>query len=509
MKTKVLSFNEILEVLKNDSNFLKGSSFPPNERIFSTTSANASLENKENAIFFALKGSKHDGHHFLETVLKNPSFKLIICEDDSFLLQVKSNLPYIKVKNARRAWAFIEDALNDNPSLKLKNIAVTGTNGKSSTTWYCHQIFKFFKKKSLLIGTLGAFFDDEKLTLTHTTPDPHVLYPLLKKAVDKGCSYFITEASSHAIAQEKLSPIAFDAKAFTSFSQDHLDFHPSMQDYFETKFLLFKNLKKQDAKIYLSDCLGDYLSFFKEDKLLRPHATLYQVEEKSGFFPRQISATILSQNSTHTTLALRFSESKDLMVKNEVNLLAKFMLENFLCAFLICKDFLKDEIGEGHYKFDFENVPGRMEKISKKNIDIYIDYAHTPDALEKALQALRPLCHGRLLCVFGCGGDRDKEKRILMGDVAEKLSDIVFVTSDNPRTENPQAIADDILKNIKSSSKVHLVLERRDALLKALNLCQEKDILLVAGKGHETYQIIGERKVSFDDREVIGEFFKE
>jgi UDP-N-acetylmuramoyl-L-alanyl-D-glutamate--2,6-diaminopimelate ligase len=349
----------------------------------------------------------------------------------------------------------------------------------------------------LILGTLGIYCGEEKFPATHTTPDPDELFRQLAMAVDKGVTWAAMEVSSHAVVQRRLGPLRFDAAGFTSFSRDHLDFHPTMEEYFAAKWQLFSHFLKPQAVAWLSHGLEDWLPPAAYDSgfhFYGPPRSGRTLQKGDAVF-EVTSMTLQTTDFAVTRGSKRW--------QGRLPFGADFAIANFTLALLIVEGLLPGRVTAANWS-RIEPVPGRFEPVPEAfahGLSVIVDYAHTPDALEKTLQKLRELTPGRLWVVFGCGGDRDRGKRPLMGAVAEKEADVLMVTSDNPRTEDPQTILKDILQGL-SQSKHQAIVDRESAILRAIQEAQPGDTILIAGKGHEDYQIIGKEKFPFDDKKV-------
>lgn len=377
---------------------------------------------------------------------------------------------------------------------KLKFIGVTGTNGKTSTTYFARHIIDSLGHKTALIGTTGYLIEDKLTELNNTTPDSLILTKIFKEMINKKIEYVVMEVSSHALSLGRIGKLDFEVAAFTNLTQDHLDFHGSMQNYLNSKMLLFEMTKK--AVINGDDEYAEHINFITTNKLTY------------GFkASNDISVSDIVSNISKTKFKLKENADGKLQTfQISSNIIGKFNLYNLLCSVSITRS-----LG-----FELENivstlkkmpqVKGRMElvpNLHQKNI--IIDYAHTPDALEKLIKSAREITNGKLITIFGCGGDRDKTKRPLMGKIAILLSDFCIITSDNPRTEDPvQIIKDIIFGNEEYLDKFMVIENRKEAIRCGIDIIG-KGTLLIAGKGHETYQILKNGKIDFDERKIIWE----
>ncbi|MCX6117922.1 MAG: UDP-N-acetylmuramoyl-L-alanyl-D-glutamate--2,6-diaminopimelate ligase [Proteobacteria bacterium] len=458
-------------------------------------------------IFIAIKGTKHDGHqHAKEAAEQGAS--LIICQK----IDPEITTPQLLVKSSRAAWAFACSLAWGHPQNKLKMIGVTGTNGKTSCVWMLRNIFSSFGMESASIGTLGFYCGNEFIPTTHTTPDPDALYGLLQCALDHGCKIVAMEVASHSIHQEKLAPIQFSAVGWTSFTQDHLDLHGTMRDYFVTKNTLFTTMVTSDVKkVMHRSVLEHYVNF----GIPEPEKINLYSDEK--LFDQNSSSTV----KILATKKLGFSTIRckwdGVSADFEIPFVGMIFAENFLCALSLASHFLQSKdisLNAPQISKYLRPVKGRLEPIVSSKPGrplVIIDYAHTPDALMHALEKARSLAKKRLLCVFGCGGNRDRSKRPIMGKISSELSDLTIVTDDNPRNETSAAIISEILQGVSETlkEKVQSIPDRRSAIATAINCAGFGDVVLVAGKGHEEYQIIGDKTISFPDGEIAGGYLEQ
>lgn len=401
------------------------------------------------------------------------------------------------VADTHEAYAVMSANFFGNPADKLKLVGVTGTNGKTSVTYMLKAIIESKGYKTGVIGTIQNLIGDRVIESTNTTPDAYGLNKLFYEMVNEGCEYAIMEASSHALDQKRIYGLNFEIAAFTNLTQDHLDYHETMEKYFEAKSKLFGMCK--NAVINLDDPYGRELV----EKLSCNVATYASVDR---------SATFSANGINMKPDGIEYEMVGDYTIKRiKLRTGGKFSVYNSLCAAVCARQlgFTFDEIAEALYGLD--GVKGRAEVVATgRDFTVIIDYAHTPDGLENILSTFKELKRGRLVCLFGCGGDRDATKRPIMGSVASKLSDFVIVTSDNPRSEEPGDIIDDILEGMKNSRTPYIVIENRiEAIKFAIHKAQKDDIIVLAGKGHEDYQILKTGKVHLDEREVIKEALSE
>ncbi|MBR4286156.1 MAG: UDP-N-acetylmuramoyl-L-alanyl-D-glutamate--2,6-diaminopimelate ligase [Clostridia bacterium] len=435
----------------------------------------------EGCAFVCVVGARFDGHTFAENALKEGAKAVIVSKD----LGLKEQ---ILVENTREAYAVMCKNLNEAAVDKLTLIGITGTNGKTTTAFVIKDILSQLGEKSGLIGTVKNMVGDKEFHTELTTPDPYDMHKLFKMMVDDGIKYCVMETSSQAFHQMRLAGIHFKTGAFTNLTQDHLDYHGTIEEYKRCKKTLFLNC--DNAVINSDDETGSYMS----DGIVADTKT-YGINTHCDF---------KAENIEYFSDRVEYSLNGKKVV---FNIPGGFSVYNSLCAIAsVCSlgyglDDVIDAIsGAG-------TVKGRLELL-KTNTEygVIIDYAHTPDGLEKAINAVRGFTEGRVITLFGCGGDRDKTKRPKMGRMATDLSDIVVVTTDNPRTEDPEEIIKDILiGTVGSKAEVVCVTDRSEAIAYALGIAQKGDTVLLAGKGHETYQVIGKERVHYDEREVVAE----
>lgn len=440
---------------------------------------------KAGELFFCYKGENFDSHDFVAEAEKAGA-SAIICER-----KLNCALPQIIVEDGRKAVAPAARAFYGYADKKLKIVGITGTNGKTTTTYMLESIFKSAGKSAGVIGTLGISYADKFVSPELTTPDPIFLHNILSDMAACGVEYVFMEVSAHALYFDKIGGLTFDVGIFTNCTQDHLDFFENMHEYAECKKLLFKDGRCKYAVINSDDKLG--VKLISETK----GAVCYGLKNPADVFAVDIEEKI---NGTSFVINL-FDE----LYEMNLNLPALHNVYNAMSA-AACAKILgvkTEHIAAGLN--NLKKVSGRLERVAQYNgAEIFVDFAHTPDGLEKSLQALRKLCRGKLYCLFGCGGNRDKTKRPIMGEIAAKYSDFCIITSDNPRFEDPYEIITQITEGIKPSGKKYVtVTERETATEYAVKLLSSGDILLVAGKGGEYYQEIMGIKHSYNDNAVI------
>lgn len=437
---------------------------------------------KENDIFVALIGSEVDGHSYIDKAIENGAKMLIVERLD---LKYPEGIWVIQVNDLRNNLGFIASNYFDYPQNKLKVIGVTGTNGKTTSTYILESILK----NSSRIGTTGCRILDKEYPTNNTTPESLDLIKLMDESVKKGVEYFLMEVSSHALYQGRVNMLMFDSAIFTNLTQDHLDFHKTMENYFQAKALILNHLRTNKLivnkdDIYCKRLLNKSQSFsLKEDADITGEILEYTLKGM------KVKVSILGKNYEFVT-----------------KLMGEYNLQNILGVLLVIQQQGIDISYAIECIKNLNSISGRFELIDNdKEIMVVVDYAHTPDGLENILETLQNMKKNRIITVFGAGGDRDKTKRPLMAQMASKYSDIVYITSDNPRTEDPESILDDVEKGI-SNVKYYREVDRENAIKKAVQNSEKNDIILIAGKGHEDYQIIGHTKIHFDDREMARKY---
>lgn len=434
---------------------------------------------KPGQIFVAICGHTVDGHDYIEEAIKNGAESLVVMHD------VSSSIPYKIVDDTEQFLIEEIPKLYKEELKKLKIIGITGTNGKTTSAYLTYQMLLKLGKRASYLGTIGYFTKDKEITLNNTTPNIITLYKLLLDAINDDIEYFVMEVSSHSISLKRIEGLKFEVCAFTNLTQDHLDFYKTIDNYLK-------------AKLKILDYLDD-------DKYI----LLNSDDENSKFFMNHLCKTygingdykIINYISHPDKTEITFSyDNKTYNVIT--NLTSKFNVYNYLTMLSILNSigFSIDNILENTK--DIYPPKGRCETYKVKNGYAVIDYAHTPDAVLKVISAYNELKKNRVITIVGCGGDRDPKKRPIMGNIATNNSDFVIFTSDNPRTEDPLAILDDITKENHANNFI-VIPDRKEAILRGIELMEKDDILLILGKGHENYQIIGHEKIHFDDAEII------
>lgn len=453
-----------------------------------TTFAIDSREVQNGSVFIAIRGTQVDGHMFLEDAI-NRGARVIICEESYY---TDEDVCVIEVENTQKLAGPIAQAFEGNPGEQLKVIGITGTNGKTTTATLVYQVLNACGKKASLLGTVSKRILDEEFDSSLTTSDPIELARDMKKMVDAGSDFLVMEVSSHALHQHRTSGFDFKVGAFTNLSHDHLDYHETLEEYAKAKKLLFDNLPESSvAVVNIDDQYGQQMT--EDCKAQQLHLSF-----------NNDTAYILENSAQGITVIVDGE-------KIESPLVGKFNAYNIGLTYLICKA-LGLEPKEIIKAFqNAKGAKGRMEPVTVEGPDlplVIVDYAHTPDALQNVLSTLSAVkdASQKLTVVFGAGGDRDTSKRPEMAKVSEEFADKIIVTSDNPRTENPDLIITDILDGFESLDSVKSITNRREAIERAISEASENEIILIAGKGHENYQEVNGKRHHFDDREIAQEF---
>ncbi len=454
-----------------------------------------SKEKSKNSIFIAVKGSKVDGHDFIDEAISNGNIA-VICEK-----KLNVDIPQFIVNDSYKIAGIVAARLFNFPSISNINVGITGTAGKTTSTFFLESILKEANLKPAVFGTVEYRYFNEKLPAPNTTPNAVDLQKLMHKFKSKGANSFIMEVSSHSLKLGRVNGTYFDAVAFTNLSPEHQEFHINMEDYYQTKKRLFTDWKLLKyttmGAINIDDEWGNRL---KRESLIKTITF--------GKNEADLTFEIIEANLNGTRLKFKGLIEKECHLK----LPGEFNIYNAMTAASLALILNIDPNTIIRGLENLTHVPGRFEKVNiDANFTVVVDYAHTSDSLKKLLELARSLNPKRIITVFGCGGDRAKEKRPVMGSIAVDLSDFVIITSDNPRTEDPERIIKDILTGITVKNKDNwiTITDRRQAISKALQEAKEGDLVVIAGKGHETYQIIGHKKIHFDDREEVIKAWKE
>ncbi len=442
---------------------------------------------KPGDLFVCISGFQTDGHIHAPAAVEKGAAAIIAEKDLSEL-----GISCIIVENSKKAMAEVSSEFYNRPQDKFCLIGITGTNGKTTTTYLVKSVLEAMGKKVGLIGTNQNMIGTEIIPSKHTTPDSLELMRLFAKMVEKGVEYVVMEVSSHSLALDRVSACLFDVGAFTNITQDHLDFHKTMEEYLETKGILFKNSKV--GVVNGDDDGAEYLINNSNCEEMLTYGVDYDGDMKA-------SNINLTESGVTFNLACK-GKTYDV----ELDIPGKFSVYNALTA-LGCLSAAGISLDDA-VKFlkVARGVKGRVEVVETgKDYTVIIDYAHTPDGLDNVIQTIRGFAKARVITLFGCGGDRDKTKRPKMGKIASSMSDLSIVTSDNPRTEDPNEILKDVLVGVVEGGGEYVVIPNRfEAIEYALDHAEKDDIILLAGKGHETYQILADRTISFDEREIVG-----
>ncbi len=446
------------------------------------------------ALYIAVKGVVTDGHAFIANAVDKGA-SVVVCE--IFPEQLKENITYIKVKNSAKTLGQLASNFYGNPSENLQLIGITGTNGKTSVATLLYGIFNELGLRSALISTVEYRIGDEIIPATHTTPDIITINKLLAKALEEGCEYAFMEVSSHGIHQRRIEGLQFSIAGFTNITHDHLDYHKTFDEYLKIKKSFFDQLPASAIAITNGDDKNGKIMLQNTLATKKTFAMKTMADYHGKLLEADFNGMLLNFNGKEfwTTLT------------------GKFNANNLLLAFAIASELGQEESEILQAISRLKRVNGRFETMrSDGGIFFIVDYAHTPDALENVLDSINEIRtkNERLITVFGCGGDRDKEKRSEMGKIATRKSTLSILTSDNPRTEDPGEIIREIEKGVEPQnySKYTTIPDRKEAIKMAIKFAEPKDIVLVAGKGHETYQEVNGVKQDFDDRKIIEELWK-
>jgi UDP-N-acetylmuramoyl-L-alanyl-D-glutamate--2,6-diaminopimelate ligase len=452
---------------------------------------------REGSLFICIDGFTVDGHNFIEQAIKNGAATIVVEKD------VVASVPVVKVKDTTRALALLADAFYEQPTHKLHLIGITGTNGKTSVSHLIDQMMSDYEKKTGVIGTVGIKIGQEVQQAKNTTPDAITLQKTFHYMLEKEVETAIMEVSSHALHLGRVHGCDYDVAVFTNLTQDHLDYHGTMEEYKKAKGLLFAQLgnhfnhKRPKFAVLNND------DVVTKEYVMYTQATVvtYGIDTNSD-----VVATDIRMTSAGTTFTLIANGEK---AEVTMKLVGKFSVYNVLAATATClvSGIPLASIIQSIQKI--KGVSGRFEVVDAgQDFTVIVDYAHTPDSLENVLKTVNQFAEGDIYCIVGCGGDRDKTKRPLMADIATQLATYPIFTSDNPRSENPVAILEDMKAGVEDEKSYETIIDRKEAIFHAINRAKKNDVVVIAGKGHETYQIIGNDVLEFDDRLVAQEAIK-
>ena len=453
-----------------------------------------SKEVKEGYMFVAIKGFSTDGHKYVENAIENGAQCVMLQEGcDIKALNIPENVTILVVKDTREALAKCSSNFYGNPSAHLKLIGVTGTKGKTTTTFMIKEILEKAGKKVGLIGTIAIYINGEKLKDSdRTTPESLELQQLFRQMVDEGVEVVVMEVSSQSLKLHRVDGCQFDIVLFTNFSEDHISEkeHPDMQDYFNSKLKLFEMCKT--GIVNADDLHGAKIPRLFPDSDI----VTYGIDNFANVLARDITIT-----NSYVDFRVKITDRNE---RVKTGIPGRFSVYNSLAAICVAQKFGIDS-ETVKQALEEVRVPGRSELVDNKlELTIMIDYAHSPESLQNILQATKSYTRGRVISVFGCGGDRDSGKRPMMGEISGKIADYTIITSDNPRTEEPEKIVNQIEEGIKKTKgKYEVVVDRTEAIEKAIKMANKRDIIILAGKGHEPYQEINGVKYPFDERIIV------
>ncbi len=461
---------------------------------------NNSEKVQKDYLFVAIIGFNKDGHDFIGNAIENGAIAIMVQEGcDLRKWDIPENITVIVLKNTREALAKCSANFYGNPSKKFKLIGVTGTKGKTTTTFMMKEILEKAGKKVGLIGTIANYAGSQKIKESDiTTPESLELQREFAQMVEMGIEVVVMEVSSQSLKLHRVDCCDFDIAIFTNFSQDHISVkeHTDMEDYFNSKLKLFKMCKT--GIVNADDLYGAKIPKLFPDS----NITTYGIDNFANLLAKDITVT-----NSYADFKVKITDKNE---RVKVCIPGRFSVYNALAAICVAQKFgvTPEIIKEALVQV---RVPGRSEMIvNKKELPIMIDYAHTPESIERILKAAKAYTRGRVICVFGCGGDRDKNKRPVMGEIAGMIADFSFITSDNPRTEKPEEIVEQIETGIKKTNgKYKVIVDRTEAIREAIKMATKKDIVIIAGKGHEVYQEINGEKRPYDERVIINEIMKE
>jgi len=448
-----------------------------------------------NDVFVAIRGTLSDGHDYIEKALSLGAVA-VICEE--FPSVIVNGVTYIKVKDANEALAFLAANYYENPSENIRLVGVTGTNGKTTIASLLYQLFKKAGYKVGLLSTVKIMVDEQEFKATHTTPDSLTINKYLDLMVQEGCEFCFMEVSSHGVHQKRTEALRFEGGVFTNLSHDHLDYHNTFAEYRDVKKSFFDNLPKSAFAITNIDDKNGLLMLQNTKAKKLTYALKSYADYKAQILENQLTGLLLKINDNEVW----------------VKLIGSFNAYNLLAIYGVAVELGIEKVEALRLLSELESVSGRFQFIvSDSKITAIVDYAHTPDALENVLKTIEDIRtkNEQLITVVGCGGDRDKTKRPIMANIASSMSDKTIFTSDNPRTENPETIIEEMEKGVEPQNfkKTVSILDRKQAIKTACQLANPNDIILIAGKGHETYQEVNGVRHDFDDLQIVTELLQQ
>ncbi|TDR24064.1 UDP-N-acetylmuramoyl-L-alanyl-D-glutamate--2,6-diaminopimelate ligase [Flavobacterium cheniae] len=448
-----------------------------------------------NDVFVAIRGTLSDGHDYIEKALSLGAVA-VICEE--FPSVIVNGVTYIKVKDANEALAFLAANYYENPSENIRLVGVTGTNGKTTIASLLYQLFKKAGYKVGLLSTVKIMVDEQEFKATHTTPDSLTINKFLDLMIQEGCEFCFMEVSSHGVHQKRTEALRFEGGVFTNLSHDHLDYHNTFAEYRDVKKSFFDNLPKSAFAITNIDDKNGLVMLQNTKAKKLTYALKSYADYKAQILENQLSGLLLKINDNEVW----------------VKLIGSFNAYNLLAIYGVAVELGIEKVEALRLLSELESVSGRFQFIvSDSKITAIVDYAHTPDALENVLKTIDDIRtkNEQLITVVGCGGDRDKTKRPIMAHIASSMSDKAIFTSDNPRTENPETIIEEMEKGVEPQNfkKTVSILDRKQAIKTACQLANPNDIILIAGKGHETYQEINGVRHDFDDLQIVTELLQQ
>ncbi len=491
----------LADVLENAGiETLTGSRNPGDTEITGITLNSQNVE--PGSLFIAIRGKVADGHAYAASAAEKGAAALVVEEISEEIRGL--GIPVAKTADSRTAAAVVASNFHNHPSLSMKVVGVTGTNGKTTVSHMIEAGWKAEGVNTGLLGTIENRYMGRAEAASLTTPDPIAFMSTLREMKDSGVRNVTLEVSSHALDLKRVDGCHFDAAVFTNLTQDHLDYHQTLEDYFRAKERLFSEILEKSEK-------KELFSIINADDPLANRISVPKRSQKITFSTKKKDSVVFAENFTLDSGGIKAKLATPWgKVELDSKLMGKHNLYNMMAATGTLLSLGSSPGTTGRALSELSRIPGRLEKIENASgINVFVDYAHTPDALENVLECLRPFCAQRLITLVGCGGDRDRRKRPLMAAVGRRYSDMLIITSDNPRTENPDGIIADMTEGVEPQDPgVVVIADREEAIKHAVSKAGEGDTILIAGKGHEDYQIIGTEKIHFDDREIAERYLK-